>query len=312
VSKANKAPIIKIIFDRLWNERDGAFSRSEVTLDDVQSAIRHHNANNPNAKAVSDRNPANFFKDFTRRRASANQQWPAEIFAKRFSGRQLVGEGKCFEFVPIVPGQLEPFPSKIPGPSVNTPVHSISSLVLPLASLRLGRADEPWLIQVAVRLRVVESHMALFSPLASSIAVVDHLQNSIKLRKSEIDALFLALVSDTNNKLSDLLITCEVKREREDVLMEQILRQPRAIFGALPDIHCVLPLSIHSIGSSRLHLTEFDVVTREELDLIDELPIIKDVIYELRPAVPGIGGGLQRRKSRKSQLPISAVSKTQA
>jgi hypothetical protein len=182
---------------------------------------------------------------------------------------------------------LQPLLETIPGPTPETPIHPITSAVLPLASRRLGRSDEPWLIQVAVRLRIVETHLSLFSPLAARVVMVDHLQNSVKLRGSEIDAIFL-VTEQLEEEQRELIATCEVKVRREDLTMDQVLRQPSEMFGLMPELDRVLPLAIRSVGESRLHLTEFAVVSRDEIAELDELAIVRDVLYELRPPVPGI------------------------
>ena len=70
--------------------------------------------------------------------------------------------------------------------------------------------------------------------------------------------------------------------------MDQVLRQPTALFRLMPELQRVLPLAIRSVGQSRVHLTEFAVVTRAEIAELDELAIVRDVLYELRPPVPGI------------------------
>ena len=67
-----------------------------------------------------------------------------------------------------------------------------------------------------------------------------------------------------------------------------MLRQPKAMFVLMSEIERVLPLAIRSVGESRLHLVEFAVVTRDEIAELDELAIVRDVLYELRPPVPGI------------------------
>src|SRR5262245_11899615 len=105
-------------------------------LHDVQAAIRKHNAEHPSPDNLSDRNPANFFKDFVRRRDSANLHFPKEVFEHGFTARQVTQGGACFEFVPVDVGQTEPFPSKTPQLSAEAldRVHKIQSMSLPLAS----------------------------------------------------------------------------------------------------------------------------------------------------------------------------------
>src|SRR5687768_8733416 len=105
-----------MIFERLWNRQSRRLTRTSVTLRDVQQAIRQYNREHPKQKKVNDGNPANFFKDFARQRERANTWWPPAVFAMGYTARQKTGGGQSFEFVPIVQGQREPFPSTIPDP----------------------------------------------------------------------------------------------------------------------------------------------------------------------------------------------------
>jgi len=286
-----KAEIIQMIYDSLWDSRANRLSRSVVTLDDVARAIRKWNSQNPaSPRPPSDRNPANFFKDFTRRLAGANAVWPRNLFDKRITARQVTGKGNCFEFIPFKEGQTEAFPVSVPPPSAATPRHDITSAVLPVASRNFGRADEPWLLQVAVRLRIIESHLSLFSVRKERIRQVDHLQNSVKLNQTEIDAVFLALEEGESGSLRELLITCEAKRENEDLNMEQLMQQPRAAFrlkSVKQDV--VIPMAIKTVGASQIHVIEFAEIMRADIEKTEALTISSDSLFTLRPSVPGIG-----------------------
>src|SRR5207248_9449461 len=131
----SKGDIIQMLFNERWDENRRQLRRSDVSLADVADAIRLYNEQHSDDR-VSDRNPANFFKDLTRHRARANAIWPTEVFQRGFTGRALVGGGQCFQFVAIAQGQSEPFPENIPGPTPATRVHPITSAVVPLASRR--------------------------------------------------------------------------------------------------------------------------------------------------------------------------------
>jgi len=62
-----KTIIIENIFDRRWDSKAGVVTNDLVTLTDVSDAIRRFNRKIPSGmKRMSDRNPANFFKDFIR------------------------------------------------------------------------------------------------------------------------------------------------------------------------------------------------------------------------------------------------------
>lgn len=168
-----KTAVIELLFKQRWDQDRGTLRRPEVSLSDVSSAIRAVNPSLQEHRRLTDRNPANFFKDFIRNRGSANSNWPASVLQRGYTARQTTGEGHCFEFVPLAHGQTEPFLPLVPDPSESTPRHRIESASLPLASRKLGRKDEPWLIQVAVRLRLIQTHLALFS--YREILQVDHL-----------------------------------------------------------------------------------------------------------------------------------------
>lgn len=238
---------------------------------------------------MSTKNPANFFKDFVRDKRRANNNWPRYVLEAGFTARQTTGGGKCFEFIPLAPGQTEPFPLAI-RPRPETPHHAIESVSLPLASRVLGRAEETWLIQVAVRLRVVETHLSLFSSHRDRVVQVDHLQISAKVGP-EIDALFL-VVEDAEpcEQRQDAIVSCEAKGLRDDLLEDQILEQVRAVFK-IPTVtqNTVIPLGIKVVGRSELHVVEFQAVAREEAPELVSLTMVSDAIYELRPPVPGVG-----------------------
>src|SRR5437773_708681 len=138
---SEKTKIIEQIFNAKWNQTTGEIQNSIVTLHDVQQAIERYRRANPRTQ-LSARNPANFFKDLTRKRANANLNWPATVFARGYTARQITGGGKWFEFIRRTVSQTEPFPVSVPSPTESTPIHRITSTVLPVASRPFGRADE--------------------------------------------------------------------------------------------------------------------------------------------------------------------------
>lgn len=283
-----KTEIIESLFDSRWTGDSMRVSRQVVTLEEVSAAIKDYNLRNPR-RGLSDRNPANFFKDFIRSTRSANRNWPKTVFEGGYSGRQVTGGGVCFEYILVPAGQVVPFPEAVvPAPTSRTPTHRIETASLPLASRRLGREDEPWLIQVLVRLRVIETHLALFS--SRRIVQVDHLQMSVKLAGSEIDAMFLAIEEAPDGSSREVVVTCEAKGLRDDLLEDQIIRQVQAVYK-MPRIkqNVVIPMGVKALGPSRVQVVEFGIVRRdEELSLVS-LDVVSEAVYEFVPAVPGVG-----------------------
>lgn len=293
-----KAHIIQMLFDERWDEPTRTLRDPIITLTHVQDAIRATKDGNWNRPPLSDLNPANFMKDFTRNTASANERWPSAVFERGYTAHQVTGENACFEFVRLPPGATTAFSDLIPRPSDTTNRHEIESVSMPLASRRLGRTDEPWLVQVVVRLRVIETHMSLFSPRKSRIKQIDHLQMSVKLQPSEIDALFLAIEEDAGGAISEAILCCEAKAFGQDVAENQIVRQVRAVFSEIGQ-DVVIPIAVKAIGRSEVHVIEFDAVSRDQLPSFGALALAAHAVYRLVPDVPGIG--VRRPRGRAPQ-----------
>lgn len=276
---SKKTPVIEHLFDQRWDPEAATLKDPVVTKKQVGDAIR------ATGSTLSDENTANFFKDIVRNTHSANLNWPASVFARGYTGRQTTGEGQSFEFVPVKPGGATPF-EPVPPPGPNTPTHRIETASLPIASRRLGRRDEPWLTQVLVRVRLIETHFSLFS--GKPVVQVDHLQMAVKLRQSEIDAIYLATELPAGPG-SEFLISCEAKGKRDDILETQLMSQVGAIFASKGIVQDrVVSVAVKVVGPSRIHLVEYNEVTRAQYAGLVGLTVARDVVYELVPPVPGI------------------------
>jgi hypothetical protein len=297
---SKKTYVIERLFNERWDAESQTLSRSLVTLSDLLNAIQAHNRAHPGL-SLSERNPANFFKDFIRKSKSANENWPGTVLANGFTGRQVTGESNCFEFLPLPSGQLVPFPDDVLKPSDQAHHHQIESISLPLASRRLGRADEAWLTQVLVRLRVLETHFSIYS--TCRVMQFDHLQMGVKLHKTEIDALFLALVENPaatfsggaaeesgTGGLEEVIVTCEAKGRRDDILVDQIVRQVQSVFTKLKVTQeRAIPVAVKAINNNVVWVVEFDAVTRSEAPSLRTLKVASEALYKFKPSIPGIG-----------------------
>jgi len=283
-----KTAVIERIFESLWDPTTRTLSRTVVTFDDVVSAINDVNAEGRVRPPVSAANPANFFKDFTRRTQSANANWPAAILRAGYTAVQLTGDRRCFEFVPLPEGQAMAFSCAVGAPPSGLDAHPISTASLPLPVRALVRSDEPSLLQLAVRLRVVETHMALFSSRKPFIRQIDHLQNSVKLRLSEIDAIFLATEEVASGEFENILISCEAKSRGQDITAEQLRRQPEALFEAMPEYTRVIPLVVRALGGSCIHVVEFAPFDRSPAGSPNVLMKASENVYELIPHIHGV------------------------
>jgi hypothetical protein len=274
-----KTKVIQYLFDLHWDGASQTLKKSVMTLQDVQDAIRHFTAQGVN---LSDRNPANFMKDVVRGQ-NASRNWPKALTDLGYTAAQRTGSGNAFEFQKFKPGQTEPFPD-VYKPTSSTPVHRISSVTIPLLARALGRQDEPWLIQTAVKLGIIETHFGLYSPLQA--IELTHLQMSVKLRNTEIDALFLAVCAEEQGH-RNVLITCEAKQARDRILEQQIIEQVEAAFKATAEER-IAPVALRALRNTGYYLVEFAALEKSSFDRTAPLTPINEIVYELNPRVKGI------------------------
>ena len=277
---SKKTAVIEYLFYRHWDKDAQRLRRTVMTFEDVRSAIVEVYKNNKTALSAD--NVANFMKDFARKH-TASKNWPASIGALRYTADQRVGDGAIFEFVEFGPGQTEPFPDVFL-PSATTQRCELQSLSLSYPARQFGRRDETWLIQTAVQLHLIETHLALFSE--HRLTDVSHLQLGVKLRRAEIDALFLGhrLLSGAR---SPVLITCEAKQLGERLTKPQIVQQVAAAFDTSPSCDFVIPTAMRVLPDG-IYVVEFRGVDRSSLPDFREPVFSTGAIYSLKPPVSGI------------------------
>lgn len=281
---SDKTIIIERIFDTLYDENTQTFSRTLVSNVDVQEAKRYC-AEHHGTKLKPDGNAYNFMKDIVRGK-SASKIWPQRLKDLKIGGAQRTGDGAIFEFVHGVDGALDSLDEDFL-PSDATPSFPVQSLSLPLASKALGRTDESWLLQVAVNLRIIESHFANATNSQIDALELTHLQMDIKLRRVQIDALFRALHAAPDGTQSDVLITVEAKQGNQRILTEQIGRQVIAAFEST-DTELVIPVAIAAIKNKGIYVVEFAAVTRDTLGQFSVPTFHRDAMFVLQPKVKGI------------------------
>lgn len=276
MAKSQKPQVIEWIYDQLVDPNTGELTRTIVTKRDVSAGIE------ATGVSLSKDNPVNFMKDIIRGHG-ASGMWPDKLKALRIGGRQVTGDGNVFEFVPYEPGQTEPFPSRF-GYHAGVKRHQLQSVSMPLATKALGRDDETYLIQVAVKLGLVETHFALMSPL--NIIELTHLQIGIKLRLCEVDAMFAATLQTDDGSHQQVIITCEAKKRRQRILEEQVVQQVKAAFRET-NVELVVPIAM-TAADCGVYVAEFKAVERSALDSFESLELESEALYELVPRVPGI------------------------
>ncbi|MGQ0760863.1 MAG: hypothetical protein ACT4OT_02415 [Acidobacteriota bacterium] len=172
----------------------------------------------------------------------------------------------------------------------------IQSLSLDLETRLVGFwGHESWLMQVAVQLRLIQSHLALCSE--HKFIEVANLQQNIKQGRAEIDGLFLGRTSPE----CSVLITVEAKGRTDDILETQVAAQVMAVMKNkninrnLPDItddperFYILPLAMKVIDESVVYIAEYQPVKYETNGVVEGLKLECESLCELIPPVEGIG-----------------------
>lgn len=251
-----------------------------MSLDDVAEAIRECRSR---GVTLSDRNPANFMKDLLRG-GNTSRNWPESVTNRNYAAIQRTGEGECLEFIPFAHGQAEAFPDAFPI-RLDADRYKVQSISIPLVTKSLGRSDETWLIQVAINLKVIETHFAV----AGSFQFLElaHLQMGIKLRSTEIDALFLGQAGSAKDS-RPVLVTCEAKQAKDPLIPSQIINQVQAAFSATHDVETVVPIGLRAIKGVGFYVTEFEAVSKEDAGNLTALTLVSDAIFELQPRIKGI------------------------
>lgn len=284
MAKSQKTVVIQHLFDQRFDPRTGKLSNSMVTAADLQAAKKYCNEH-LGATIKLDSNPFNFMKDIVRGN-SADKIWPQQVKEQGYVGEQVTGDGNVFAFVPYVP-EAYGFTTNF-APTDATPHFPVQSLSLPLASKELGRKDESWLLQVAVNLRILETHFAVGENRQLNALELCHLQMDIKLRKVQIDALFLAKCdASAYAPAGNCLITVEAKQGNQRILLEQIARQVKAAFECT-EAEVIVPTAIAAIGGKGVYLVEFEAVRRSQAADFSQPVLHRDAMYELYPQVNGI------------------------
>lgn len=277
-----KNHVFQALFDARYDAAAERVDNPLVSLDEVANAIRE--LVQTGTIKLSDRNPANFIKDYLRS-SRRNAIWPASIRDAGYTARQRTGVGQCFEFVPLPDGQ-EPFPDDFL-PTGNEPTFVLQTLSLPETTREIVRVDEQSLAQIAVKLHLLE-HFLASSPnaLGNGLREITHLQNNVKLRSSEIDALYKA-VAHVDRTSRTGAIAVEVKIG-EPIIAEQIEKQALAILADHSFEFCI-PVIVKRVRKGEIVLLQLATVGRADIDAdggIDIGGVVYGAKYVFAPELP--------------------------
>ncbi|MDA8257791.1 MAG: hypothetical protein M0Z99_19550 [Betaproteobacteria bacterium] len=322
--ESQKKRIIRSLFAlRTLQMRRGQSPSMTVTLGEVRVAIERANERKTEigGGTLSTGNTANFFKDIVRREQAYRDTWPSSVLRAGYIGLQVKGQkavatpaaapvkgpkkgrapkgqGPCFEFVPATGsdpiGDLyQQVPAYVrPSPTGAAPVFDVQTLELPPEVRRLPREDETFLLQLIVRLRVIETHLGVVS--TKGLESLIHLQMGLKLRSAEIDSLFMGSLSakaarDASLVKSRVLVAVEAKGKSDDILKGQIADQVAELFGIFAfkdEVDAVVPMAVKLVGPSRIYVVEYAFVERGKPV---QLHVESEAFYDFAPPIGGLG-----------------------
>ncbi|MCY1668298.1 hypothetical protein [Rhizobium sp. SL86] len=312
VVQSMKPEVIEILYDRLLGSDSWPVERRLVVdrsllVDAITERNRRHKGEK---KQLSTGNAANFLKDFIRKH-TCNRNWPKRLASMRITARQVYGNMQVFEFVPFEPSDTEPFPDRF-DPTADLPIFRFESLSIPVEARTLGRQDEPWLIQIAVSQRLIETHLAVrASEFGLSVETLAHLQVSVKTQP-EIDATFIATIRSAELKKIRAYVTVEAKQLGERILEHQIREQVGVAFSFTSDltgedaIDAIIPIVIQVVrrpGAATVvelkrqfvYVAQFAPIDRVEFvkkfqGALHDMPLViqSAALYEACPPISGI------------------------
>lgn len=94
---------------------------------------------------------------------------------------------------------------------------------------------------------------------------------------------------DSNGGIEEVIITCEAKGKRDDILEDQILRQAKAPFSMKQITQeRVIPIAVKCMPDSSIYVVEFAELTRDTYLSAETISIVSDSVFVIKPSVPGI------------------------
>ncbi|WP_267553084.1 hypothetical protein [Rhizobium rhizogenes] len=321
VTQSKKPEVIEIVYDRLISGDTWPVERRLVVdRSMLEAAIKERNSRHTGEKKpLSTGNVANFLKDFIRKK-TCNRNWPKRLASQRITARQVYGNEQVFEFVEFSGTDTVPFPDRF-DPTPELPIIRFESLSIPLEARKLGRQDEPWLIQIAVSQRLIETHLSTRAvDYDLTVETLAHLQVSVKTQP-EIDATFIAALRTPEGERVRAYVTVEAKQIGERILEHQVREQVGVAFSFTSRLNgddaidAILPIVIQVVrkpgdldgtGGQCVYVAQFNAIAREEFDksyalALHDMPLTiqSAALYEAFPPISGISS--KPKKAAKSR-----------
>lgn len=323
MASSDKNTILEGLFHDPSRWDRGRLLRPVVTLSEVQAGIAAYNATALPGRELSDRNPANFFKDYVRRLSAAEKNWPESIRMAGYTAVQRTGGGDAFAFTPLAAGELGSGfcagASRYPVDPETVKLAVQQTLGLDVFMKSLARTDEAWLQSMAAALQLPQAHLALHYNPQFPINQIGHAQSNMKLLKTEIDSFYYGrLPSD-----GVVLLPMEIKGISDDILESQLLEQVgavqnlSAVSGLLNTLSAnlgntlIVPMALKvvsadcgdavpgfdrwQVGNNRLmYMVHYKPIALTE-PCPAELTLYGETLFDLRPGILGVNTGFRPR-----------------
>ena len=294
-----KTDVIERLFHRRWDEGRNVLRDPVVTLEDIQAEIRL--AIDRGARA-SDKNAANFLYDIIRK-PTANMMWPSSVFKAGYTGRQLVGTGQCFEFRQTPTGCGGAVSESFCVTSL-TQRSQVQSISLPSLVRELAPSDEMAIFQIAVSLRLLETHFAL----RSALPMIDLtlLQMSVRFSNVTIDGLFVASLENESGRMRRALVTCEAKQQDERILEDRIIRQIQAA-AQMPRGRLYCGDRGQRAPNSSIYVVEFEPVPTPRAQKVESLNVASTAVTNSGRLFEAFSNPLGSRQAAKYRTKLNVV-----
>jgi hypothetical protein len=137
-------------------------------------------------------------------------------------------------------------------------------------------------MQIAAKLGIVETHLALYSAVKADLNDVELLQFAFK--QNEIDGLFVGHLKSG----AKVLVPVEAK-VRDDIYPNQIQAKVEALrrVGPSDGVISILPIALKVVGKSMIHVFEFPMVSIDGAGASVGAPFAESC-YTLVPEVAGV------------------------
>jgi len=245
-------------------------------------------------------NLANFF--YFSKLPYANSAWPPSVLAAGYTGLARIGKNRCFEFVPLPPGQRDAF-VQIERPNGSTFYGDLRTDNGKLSDRfrRFKRDDEVRLVTVVEKSGLVSEFFKLVEkPEGAYDHNIEPMQSPLRSgSRGEADSFYIGEWLFEDGSKREFMIAVEAKKTGCDLFLSQMFHHTNlALTIAEESGDCdmnttpVYSLGIETVGKSQVYVIQYKPMLWSQLEDpgIAGMVVGAKAVYTFRPGVFGIGG----------------------